>query len=98
MPQAETLLNLTGYRLGVLIALVANVALPDKVLVGGETSYLMKRCIESVRKGTASFRHSQMVEVPMKIIDSDWLRWAQAPAARAIARYLQGPEEADKPE
>lgn len=98
MPQAETLLNLTGYRLGVLIALVANVALPDKVLVGGETSYLMKRCVESVRKGTASFRHSQMVEVPVKIIDGDWLRWAQAPAARAIARYLQGPGEADKPE
>ena len=97
MPQAETLLNLTGYRLGVLIALVANAALPDKVLVSGETSYLMKRCIESVRKGIASFRHSQMVEVPVRIIGGDWLRWAQAPAARAIARYLQGPEEADKP-
>lgn len=91
IPQANTLLNLTGYRLGVLIASVANTTMPDKILIGGETSYLMRRCTESIRKGIAWLRHSQMTQVSIEIIDNDWLLWAQAPAARAIARYLLGP-------
>lgn len=91
MPQANTLLNLTGYRLGVLIASVANTTVPDKILVGGETAYLMRRCTESIRKGMAWLRHSQMTQVSIEIIDNDWLLWAQAPAARAIAHYLLGP-------
>lgn len=95
MPQANTLLNLTGFRLGVLIASVANVAVPGKILIGGETSYLMKRCGESIRKGIDFYRHSQMAEVHLQIIDNDWNRWAQAPAARAIASYLMAPAEVD---
>lgn len=91
MPQANTLLNLTGFRLGVLVAAVANVAVPEKILIGGETSYLMKRCGESIRKGIDSYRHSQMAEVRLQIIDDDWNQWAQAPAARAIAAYLMAP-------
>lgn len=98
MPQANTLLNLTGFRLGVLIASVANVAVPEKILIGGETSYLMRRCSESIRKGIDSYRHSQMAEVSLQIIDNDWNRWAQAPAARAIASYLMAPDGADGPQ
>lgn len=88
IPQALSLLNLTAFRLGVLVSAVADLALPDKVVVGGETSYLMKMGIEAMRQGISSHRHSQMTPIPVEVLNDDWEHWARAAGAHVIADYL----------
>lgn len=90
VPQATQLLNRTCYRLGVFIATVANIAMPQKLLVAGESSFIAKMNTESIRKGIESYRHSQAVPVAFEILDDTWQRWAKAAASRVISRYILG--------
>ncbi|MFT8593701.1 MAG: ROK family protein [Bifidobacterium sp.] len=90
VPQATQLLNRTCFRLGVFIATVANIAMPQKVIVAGESSFVARMNTESIRKGIESYRHSQAGPVSLEILDDIWDRWACAAASRAISRYMLG--------
>ncbi|WP_415498088.1 ROK family protein, partial [Bifidobacterium aquikefiri] len=90
VPQATQLLNRTCFRLGVFIATVANIAMPQKILVAGESSFIVRMNTESIRKGIESYRHSQAAPVSLEILDDTWDRWASAAASRVISRYILG--------
>ncbi|RSX51908.1 ROK family protein [Bifidobacterium callimiconis] len=90
VPQAKQLLMRECYRLGVMIGLVANLTMPLKVFVAGESAYVAGMEIESVRQGIAEYRPSRAATVPFEILGSDWERWAQGAAACAIRRYVLG--------
>ena len=86
--QARQLLNRLCFRLGVLVSTVANFAMPSKVLISGESSFLAKMNQESIRSGINWYRPSQAATVDFEILDFSWESWAKAAAARAIARYI----------
>ena len=86
--QARQLVNRLCFRLGVLVSTVANFAMPSKVLISGESSYLAKMNRESIRNGINWYRPSQAATVDFEILDFSWESWAKAAAARAIARYI----------
>lgn len=88
VPQASRLLDRTCFRLGTLIATVANVAMPSAVMIAGESAFVAKMNVGAIRDGISRYRHSQASPVRFTIIDHDWRLWAKAAASCAIARYI----------
>ncbi|KFJ04463.1 NagC/XylR-type transcriptional regulator [Bifidobacterium tsurumiense] len=86
--QAKQLVNKLCFRLGTLIATASNFAMPSKVLISGESSFLARLNTESIRNGISWYRPSQAAKIDFEILDFDWADWAEAAAARAIARYI----------
>ncbi|WP_051922706.1 ROK family transcriptional regulator [Bifidobacterium stellenboschense] len=88
MPLASRLTDRTCFRLGSLIATIANIAMPSKVMVAGESAFLATIGIDAVRDGIRRYRHSQAAQVEFTVVDHDWQLWAKAAASRAIVRYI----------
>ena len=86
--QATRLVDRTCFRLGTFIATVANIAMPSRVMIAGESAFLARRGIDSIRDGINRYRHSQAAPVNFTIVDHDWQLWAKAAASRVIARYI----------
>ena len=89
LPQASRLLDKTCFRLGSLIATIANIAMPSKVMIAGESAFLAKMAIDPIRDGINRYRHSQASPVEFTVVDHDWQLWAKAAASRVIVRYLE---------
>lgn len=87
-PQARRLAERTCYRLGVLVATVSNLAMPSRVLISGESSFIAKKNREFIRKGIDAYRHSQAAPVEFSIPQFSWRLWSDSAAARAIATYI----------
>ena len=76
--QATNLVNRTCFRLGTLIATIANLAMPDKIMIAGESSFIAKLGIDNLRNGINMYRHSQAAPVDFEIADHDWAMWGQS--------------------
>ncbi|PAU69068.1 ROK family protein [Bifidobacterium criceti] len=87
-PQARRLGERTCFRLGVLVATVANLAMPTTVLISGESSFIAKKNREFIRKGIDTYRHSQAAPVSFTIPQFSWRLWSDSAAARAIAEFI----------
>ena len=87
-PQATNLVNRTCFRLGTLVATIANLAMPDKIMIAGESSFIAKFGIDDLRNGINMYRHSQAAPVDFEIPDHDWALWAKAAASQAIRQYV----------
>lgn len=88
VPQATRLVNRTCFRLGTLIAMVANLAMPSTVMIAGESAFLAKMGADSVRDGINRYRHSQASPVRFTVVNHDWQLWAKAAASRVIVRHI----------
>ena len=86
--QATNLVNRTCFRLGTLIATIANLAMPDKIMIAGESSFIAKLGVGDLRNGINMYRHSQAAPVDFEIADHDWAMWGKAAAAQAIRQYV----------
>lgn len=86
--QATNLVNRTCFRLGTLIATIANLAMPDKIMIAGESSFIAKLGIDNLRNGINMYRHSQATPVDFEIAEHDWSLWSKAAAAQAIRQYV----------
>ena len=89
VPQASRLVDVTCFRLGSLIATIANIAMPSRVMVAGESAFLATMGIDAIRDGIRRYRHSQAAPVEFTVADHDWQLWAKAAASRVIARYIE---------
>ena len=88
VPQATQLVNRTCFRLGSLVATVANIAMPGHVLIAGESAFLAKLGTDSLRDGIRFYRHSQTQPVKFTIMNHDWQLWAKAAASRVIVKHI----------
>lgn len=88
VPQATQLVNRTCYRLGSLVATVANIAMPGHVMIAGESAFLAKLGTDSLRDGIRFYRHSQTQPVKFTIMNHDWQLWAKAAASRVIVKHI----------
>ena len=86
--QATNLVNRICFRLGTLIATIANLAMPDKIMIAGESSFIAKLGVGDLRNGINIYRHSQAAPVDFEIADHDWAMWGKAAAAQAIRQYV----------
>lgn len=86
--QATNLVNRTCFRLGTLIATIANLAMPDKIMIAGESSFIAKLGVGDLRNGINMYRHSQAAPVDFEIAEHDWSLWSKAAAAQAIRQYV----------
>lgn len=88
VPQATKLMNLTCFRLGTLIAIISNIAMPEKIMIAGESAFIAQRGIDALRDGISAYRHKQAVPVEFEILDHDWALWAKAAASRVIVEHI----------
>lgn len=86
--QATNLVNRICFRLGTLIATIANLAMPDKIMIAGESSFIAKLGVGDLCNGINMYRHSQAAPVDFEIADYDWAMWGKAAAAQAIRQYV----------
>ncbi|NEG69942.1 ROK family protein [Bifidobacterium choloepi] len=89
VPQATLLANRICFRIGTLVAAIANLAMPEKVVLSGESAFVAKFDAESVREGIAQFRHTQAAPVDFAVVDHPASDWARAAATRVIGEYLR---------
>ena len=87
-PIAQQLMNLTCFRVGAFIATIANLVMPQKILIGGESAQLTLTSLESIRNGIARYRHSRAGEVNFEILQNEWERWSLSGAARVISQSV----------
>lgn len=87
-PQVRLLINNLCFRLGSLISTVANLTMPEKILIDGETSALAELNTDSIRSGIDWYRPSQASPVDFEILDFSWDNWAMAAASRVIERFI----------
>ncbi|PJM78306.1 ROK family transcriptional regulator [Bifidobacterium scaligerum] len=88
IPQATQLVKRTCFRLGALVATVANIAMPGHVMIAGESAFLAKLSTDSLRDGIRYYRHSQTQPVKFTIMNHDWQLWAKAAASRVIVKHI----------
>lgn len=88
-PQATNLVNRTCFRLGTMVAAIANLAMPEKIMIAGESSFIAKLGIDDLRNGINHYRHSQASPVDFEIPDHDWALWGKAAATQAIRQYVE---------
>ena len=88
VPQATKLVDRTCFRLGTLIAVISNIAMPAKIMIAGESAFIAQRGISALRDGIKMYRHNQASPVRFEILDHDWSLWAKAAAARAIVNHI----------
>ena len=88
VPQATQLVNRTCFRLGSLVATVANIAMPGHVMIAGESAFLAKLGTDSLRDGIRFYRHSQTQPVKFTSVDEGWGRWGKGAARRGMGKDI----------
>lgn len=89
VPQATKLVDRTCFRLGTLIAIISNIAMPEKIMIAGESAFIAQRGISALRDGIKMYRHNQAAPVRFEILDHDWSLWAKAAATCAIVSHIE---------
>lgn len=89
VPQATKLVDRTCFRLGTLIAIISNIAMPEKIMIAGESAFIAQRGISALRDGIKMYRHNQAAPVRFEILDHDWSLWAKAAATCAIVNHIE---------
>lgn len=88
VPQASQLVHRTCFRLGALVSMVANIAMPGHVMIAGESAFLARLGTDSLRDGIRHYRHSQAAPVKFTVVNHDWQLWAKAAASRVIVKHI----------
>ncbi len=91
-PIALDLVHRFGFRAGVFLSFVAGLAMPKKILIGGESAFLLHYAMDPLRSGAALYRPNQASPVQFEFMDASWTRWALGAASCVITRYIMPSE------
>ena len=92
-PKAQRLKVIEAHRLGALIGTVANLAMVDRVFIGGESNWVVQSEGEIISSGISDLRPSQAPAVPFTFLDertTDDRRWILGAATAVIRQYVLG--------
>ncbi|WP_326594617.1 ROK family transcriptional regulator [Streptomyces sp. NBC_01803] len=87
-PVAGRIVGIAARALGALVAAVANIAQPERILVTGEGVRLARAGEERVRDAVAGARVPGASPVDLRILDDDPTLWARGAASVAIQRVV----------
>jgi predicted NBD/HSP70 family sugar kinase len=87
-PVADQIVGRAAHAFGTLIAAVANIAQPERIILTGEGIRLAQVAESRVRAGIAQARHAEASPIDLRFINDDPTLWARGAAAVAIQRTV----------
>lgn len=87
-PLADHIVGRSAHAFGILIAAVANIAQPERILLTGEGVRLARVGEERLRAGIAEARQPEASPLDIRILAEDPTLWARGAAAVAIQRTV----------
>lgn len=83
-PLARQLINVSGYALGQFLADVANMVLPERIILGGEMCEIADVARDALNDGLRHFRDSRTTPPALFLDNPDISSWARSAATLAI--------------
>lgn len=87
-PGARRVVDDAARGLGRLVAAIANLAMPELVVLGGEGVQLAHIGADALREGIAADRDPRAAEVPLFMTSGDDTEWCRGAAVIAIQEYV----------
>lgn len=87
---ARTVVDNAARGLGHLIAAIANLTMPELVIMGGEGVGLVSVAEPSIRQGIAERRDPRAAEVPLLSTSGDDAEWCRGAAVLALQAHVLG--------
>lgn len=85
---ADQIVGRAAHAFGTLIAAVANIAQPERIILTGEGIRLAQVAEARVRAGITQARHAEASPIDLRFINDDPTLWARGAAAVAIQRTV----------
>ncbi|GGS29151.1 ROK family transcriptional regulator [Actinokineospora fastidiosa] len=85
---ADQIVGRAAHAFGTLIAAVANIAQPERIILTGEGIRLAQVAEARVRAAIAQSRHAEASPIDLRFINDDPTLWARGAAAVAIQRTV----------
>lgn len=89
-PAARRVVDDAGRALGVLIAWVANLTMPDRIILSGEGIRLADVARPAIEAAIAQLRDPRATAVALEVRPGDFGQWARGAAVIAIQTYVLG--------
>lgn len=89
-PIAQLLMEASGYALGTLFASIANLTMPQRIVVGGEAVELTNVAAQAVAQGLHDNRDSRTTDPELRLQDPDLALWTRGAAVVAMHTTLVG--------
>ncbi len=87
---ARTVVDNAARGLGHLLAAIANLTMPELVILGGEGVGLVSAAEASIRQGIAERRDPRAAEVPLLSTSGDDAEWCRGAAVLALQAHVLG--------
>jgi predicted NBD/HSP70 family sugar kinase len=89
-PGPRRVVQAAGHALGILIADISNLLLPQRVIIGGEGALLAEVARVALDEGIGERRHPRASALSVTISRSDDALWCRGAAVKAIERLVLG--------
>lgn len=94
-PAARRIVDDAGRGLGRLLAAIANLTMPETVVIGGEGVRLASVASEAVEAGLRADRDPRTAPLPLTIRSGDNVEWCRGAAVVAIQTFVLGHRSAE---
>lgn len=95
-PSARRVADDAGRGLGKLLAAVANLTVPELIIIGGEGVRLVGVAEAAVREGISIDRDPRASDIPIVTTSGDNTEWCRGAAVIAIQAYVLGDHPGDR--
>ena len=89
-PAARRVVNDAGRGLGRMLAAIANLTAPERIILGGEGVRLVDVAAEAIQEGIHADRDPRAYELELVSTPGDNTEWCRGAAVIAIQRYVLG--------
>jgi predicted NBD/HSP70 family sugar kinase len=89
-PVARRVVDDAGRGLGRLLAAVANLTSPERIILGGEGVRLVEVAAAAIQEGISADRDPRARQLPIVTTLGDNSEWCRGAAVIAIQRYVLG--------
>jgi predicted NBD/HSP70 family sugar kinase len=89
-PAARRVVDDAGRGLGRIIAAVANLAAPERIILGGEGVRLVDAATDAIKEGIRNDRDPRAKNIDLVTTPGDNTEWCRGAAVIAIQRYVLG--------
>lgn len=87
-PAARRIVDEAGLGLGRLLAAIANLTMPEIVVIGGEGVLLASVAAETIRRGMNEHRDARARPLLLHLTSGDDIEWCRGAAVLAIQNYV----------